>query len=142
MFRVGTVVGAVLVAALSIPAPSYANPRQVAPMALAQTWSHPPAGQYDPYVGRSNKDGESCCNGHDCRMALSETIFDILPGGGYRVRANNDGLPEGMIIPEGKVVEDGPDGNWHVCMTGSWNGTQWDYKGGRVRCLMIPNGGV
>ena len=112
-------------------------------VAHSQTWNaHPPAGSYDPYVGRNNKDGQSCCNGHDCRKALDETLFDILPDGGYRIRANNEGIPAGTIIPEGKVVpEGGPDANWHICMTGSWNGTAWNPRGGSVRCLMIPQGG-
>lgn len=140
MIRDRVFVGAVLVAALSItpgitPSGNYAG-------AMAQSFSHPKPDHYDPYVGRHNRDGEACCNGSDCRRSLPETVFDILPSGGYRVRANAEGIPEGTLIPEGKVVpEGGPDANWHICMTGSWDGTRWNPKGGRVRCLMIPQGG-
>jgi hypothetical protein len=128
MVRFTCTIGAVLVAALSIPA--------VAQMGHG----HPPPGAYDPYVGIKNKDGESCCNGQDCRQALPEELFDILRGGGYRVRAGTD-IPAGTIIPEGKVANS-PDGNWHICMSGSWNGTRWDPRGGKVRCLLLPVGGV
>jgi hypothetical protein len=119
--------GAVLVAALSIPA-------------VAQMHQHPPPGAYDPYVGIKNKEGKSCCNGQDCRQALPEELFDILRGGGYRVRSGSD-IPPGTLIDEGKVANS-PDGNWHICMTGSWDGTKWNPRGGTVRCIMLPNGGV
>ncbi len=126
------ITGAVLVAALSIPA-------------LGQySYRHPPAGAYDPYAGIKNKDGESCCNGQDCRQALPEELFDILRGGGYTIRSGTD-LPPGTFIPEGKVANS-PDGNWHICMSGEWDTKRspaaWNPRGGKVRCLMLPNGGV
>lgn len=131
MRRFTCVIGAALVAALSIPA-------------YGQTWnSHPHPDNYDPYVGIRNREGMSCCNGQDCRQALPEELFNVLPEGGYVVRGGTD-VPPGTFIREG-LTANSPDANYHLCMTGEWDTTRsparWNPRGGKVRCLMLPVGG-
>ena len=113
--------GAVLVAALSIPA------------IAQQTVPHPRLPVQDPYVGINNMARQPCCNGHDCRKALKAEDFEPLDHGAWRV------IPTGEVVEYAKTAFS-PDGFFHICRTGRWDGTRWLYDQGEIRCLMIPPG--
>ena len=104
------VAGAVLVAALSIPA--YGQSTKPHPD------MHKP-GVEDPYAGIRNFDGVSCCNGKDCRQVVNPIVLEELPGGRW------------LVEPTGESVEPGPrafspSGAYHIGRAGRWTGTLGD----------------
>lgn len=89
--------------------------------------------QHDQYGGIRNRENQLCCNREDCKKIVKEDEVNIKPDGGYVIRSS------GEFVTEGKVA-DSPDENWHICRDyvtapGGYTPT------GRVRCLMIPQGG-
>jgi hypothetical protein len=119
------VTGAVLVAALSISA-------------YGQGYPHLPQGQHDRYGDIRNRKGELCCNRNDCRKIVKEEEVRILPEGGYLVKPVKGDKPE--FVPEEKVA-DSPDEHWHICREYTTGPGGYEPKG-KVRCLMIPQGGM
>jgi hypothetical protein len=102
--------------------------------AYSQGLPHSPAGQHDKYGGIRNKAGQLCCNRNDCKKIIKEEEVKILREGGYTVKASGEHVDE-------EKVADSPDGEWHICRDYATSSKGFYEPTGKVRCLMIPQGG-
>ena len=106
---------------------------------LAQQLStlHPdsshPDGMPDPYNGIYNKAGIDCCHGRDCRRVLNELDFVIKMEGGYILKETGEFIAEFQ-------VGNSPDEHWHICRGKGYEPKTNHYD--RIRCLLIPPGGI
>jgi hypothetical protein len=106
----------------------------LAAVANAQGYPHSPAGQHDQYGDIRNRAGQLCCNRNDCKKIVKEEEVRILPEGGYTVKTSGEHVTE-------EKVADSPDEHWHICREYTTGPGGYEPKG-KVRCLMIPQGGM
>ena len=84
-----------------------------------------PANAHGIYNGIFNFAGINCCTGEDCVQAHDPKDFTPIARG-YLIRSTGEIVP----LPETGFS---PDNHWHVCRK--------DGGIGKVRCLLVPNGG-
>jgi len=89
---------------------------------------------HDWYSGTTNRDGQNCCNTHDCQQIAGELVEETR--GGFRIRlAPGQHVmvtsPVDHFVPY-RDLQNSPDGKWHICLFPTQD---------IVRCFFGPVGG-